>query len=416
VSAMQGEPGRAHLDRRSFLSLAGRAAVGLLACAAPPTPARGAPERDARPRAAAPVTLLLTGDVMLGRGVDQVLPHPGAPELREPRVASARGYVALAEQESGPIPRPASFAYVWGDALEELERAAPDLRLVNLETSVTRSDDWQRKVIHYRMSPGNVGCLTAAGIDCCVLANNHVMDFGAAGLVETLEVLEGAQLRSVGAGRNAAEAEAPAIFELPGGRRVLAIAFGSTSSGIPRGWAATADSPGVQLLEATTLPRITAAVQRVKRPGDVVVASVHWGGNWGYRVPPSQRELAHRLIDRHGVDIVHGHSSHHPKGIEVYRGRPILYGCGDLLNDYEGIRGREEYRPELRLLYFATLDSATGELVSLEMAPMRIARFQLQHAAGAEARWLSDTLDRECSALGARVEPRADARLSLAWR
>ncbi|MBU1263749.1 MAG: CapA family protein, partial [Gammaproteobacteria bacterium] len=147
------------------------------------------------------MTLFLCGDVMTGRGIDQVLPHPGDPVLHEGYATSALDYVALAERANGPIPRPAEFAYVWGDALAEWARVAPDLRIVNLETAVTRRDDWQRgKGIHYRMHPANVPCLTAAGIDCCVLANNHVLDWGYAGLAETLETLRRAGLQRAGAG------------------------------------------------------------------------------------------------------------------------------------------------------------------------------------------------------------------------
>src|SRR5689334_12652302 len=125
------------------------------------------------------VTLFLCGDVMTGRGVDQILPHPSAPELFEPYMRDARDYVLLAEESAGPIPRPVGFEYIWGEALGELGRAKPHARIVNLETSVTRSDDaMPGKGIHYRMHPENVGCLTAAGVEVSVLANNHVLDWG----------------------------------------------------------------------------------------------------------------------------------------------------------------------------------------------------------------------------------------------
>src|SRR5687768_12386434 len=118
-------------------------------------------------------TLFLCGDVMLGRGIDQILPHPGDPQLYESHVKSAATYVELAERTKGPIPKPVDFRYVWGDALAELQRAQPDARIINLETSITRSTDPAPKGINYKMSPDNTPCLTAADIDCCVLANNH---------------------------------------------------------------------------------------------------------------------------------------------------------------------------------------------------------------------------------------------------
>ena len=94
----------------------------------------------------------------------------------------------------------------------------------------------------------------------------------------------------------------------------------------------------------------------IRRNTDVVVVSVHWGSNWGYDVPDAHVEFAHRLVDG-GVDVVFGHSSHHPRPVEIYRGHPILYGCGDLINDYEGIGGHERFRDDLRLLYLVTLDA-----------------------------------------------------------
>jgi poly-gamma-glutamate synthesis protein (capsule biosynthesis protein) len=281
---------------------------------------------------------------MTGRGLDQVLPNAGDPSLHEPYVRSATRYVELAEAENGPIPAPVDYSYPWGDALAELDRVAPDSRIINLETSVTTSTQWWRgKGIHYRMHPGNAPCLAAAALDCCVLANNHVIDWGFAGFQETLEVLKTAGIQTAGAGLDSEEAAAPATLEVGGGRRVLVFGFGTETSGIPADWAAGPDRPGVNLLAGLspkTVGRIAKRTERVKSEGSVVVASIHWGSNWGYAVPAPQREFAHRLIDEAGVDVVHGHSSHHFKGIEVHRGRPILYGCGDCLNDYEGISGR----------------------------------------------------------------------------
>ncbi len=159
---------------------------------------------------------------------------------------SARGYVDLAEKASGPIPQPVDWAYIWGDALGELTRRAPDLRVINLETSITNSDEyWPNKGINYRMHPDNMAVLTAAGIDYCSLANNHVLDWGYPGLRETLEVLQKAGIRSAGAGRNLEEAERPAVLPIGRGRgRVIALSYGMRSSGIPAEWAASENRPG----------------------------------------------------------------------------------------------------------------------------------------------------------------------------
>jgi poly-gamma-glutamate synthesis protein (capsule biosynthesis protein) len=365
------------------------------------------------------LTLFLGGDVMIGRGIDQALPHPSDPRIYEPYLKSALGYLELAEARHGPLPRPVQFPYVWGDVLAEFERVRPDCRVINLETAVTTSDDyWPGKAIHYRMHPANLPCLTAAKIDCCVLANNHVLDWGYAGLAETLETLRGAGIATAGAGRNADEAAAPAVIEVARGSRVAVFAFGSESSGIPPEWRAAPERPGVNPLPPSPGDSVRAIARRledVKRAGAIVVASIHWGANWGYGVPRWQRAYAHALIDQAGVDVVHGHSSHHPRAIEVHRGRLILYGCGDLLNDYEGIAGHEEFRSELTLMYFPRLDPRTGQLVRLDMIPGRVRRFRIGRAIDDEARWLGDMLNREGKRWGTRVRLSADGTLVLEW-
>ena len=360
------------------------------------------------------LTVFLCGDVMTGRGIDQALPHPSHPLIHEPSVRDAGEYVRLAEAAHGRVPRPVDFSYIWGAALDELARVAPDARVVNLETSITRSEEhWPEKEIHYRMHPDNVRCLTAAGIDVCALANNHVLDFGRPGLRETLETLLQARLGTAGAGNTLAEARAPAVVEISGKGRVVVFGFGDESSGIPGSWAATNDRPGIDVLpdlSEATATGIADRVRQVKRPRDIVVASIHWGSNWGYEVPRAQQGFARRLLDG-GVDIVHGHSSHHVRPIEIYRGKLILYGCGDFLNDYEGIAGYEEFRDDLALMYFATLSPETGRLVTLRMTPMQIRNLRANRATRRDAEWLGSTLARISRAFGARVELTAEGTL-----
>jgi poly-gamma-glutamate synthesis protein (capsule biosynthesis protein) len=363
------------------------------------------------------LTLFLCGDVMTGRGIDQILPHSCPPRLHEPGASSARDYLALAERANGPIPKPVDQAYVWGDALALLHQERPDARIINLETSITTSEDAEPKGINYRMHPGNVPVLTAAAVDCCVLANNHVLDWGPAGLTETLDALEHAGIHVAGAGRDLRTAQAPALLEVGDGARVLVFAFGSSDSGISRHWAAQVTRPGVHLLSdfsGRTVENIARLVAATKRPGDVAVASIHWGSNWGYDIPEEHRRFAHGLIERASIDLVHGHSSHHPKAIEVHHDRPILYGCGDFLNDYEGIRGYERFRADLVLMYFPTVAARTGELVRLGMTPLRIRKFRLQQPTPSERAWLRETMDRECVRFGHRVAGDAD-RLMLQW-
>ncbi len=365
------------------------------------------------------IALFLGGDVMTGRGIDQILPHPCDPRIHEAWLQSALGYVDLAEQCNGPIDRPADYSYIWGDALVELGRFNPDARIINLETAVTTSDSaWPGKGIHYRMHPKNLPCVTAAKIDVCVLANNHVLDWGYAGLDETLLSLTNARIQIAGAGNNIGEAEAPAVLKVANKGRIIVFAFGTESSGIFPEWQATTVRPGINFLpdfSQDTLRRIQGMVTAIKKSGDVVVASIHWGGNWDYSIPRDQQAFAHRLIDEAEIDIIHGHSSHHPKGVEIYDGKLILYGCGDFLNDYEGISGYESYRGDLSLMYFVTVESLTGRLVSLELTPMQTKNFSKHFVTSKDALWLEQKLEKVSKRLGSHVHRGETGTFFVTW-
>jgi poly-gamma-glutamate synthesis protein (capsule biosynthesis protein) len=360
------------------------------------------------------VSLALCGDVMTGRGVDQILPHPSDPVLYEDYVHDALEYVGLAIHANGPVSFPVGFDYIWGDALAELRRA--DMRIVNLETSITTSaGPWPGKGIHYRMHPQNVGCLAAARIDCCGLANNHVLDWGYAGLAETLHTLDEARIAHAGAGRNAGAASAPVALAVPAKGRVLVLALGSPTSGIPPGWAAETEKAGVNILtdlSTNNARRIAQEFLRITRPDDIAVVSIHWGGNWGYEIPTAQISFARQLVDE-GIDIVHGHSAHHRKAIEIRRGHLILYGCGDFVNDYEGISGHEEYRGDLTLLYRITMTVQPRRLADVTLLPMQVRRLRLNRASADDAKWLASVLSRECARFqtDARLQPDGTIRV-----
>ena len=143
-----------------------------------------------------------------------------------------------------------------------------------------------------------------------------------------------------------------------------------------------------------------------------MVVSIHWGSNWGHQVSVGQVRFARRLIDG-GADVIHGHSSHHRRPIEVYRGKLILYGCDDCIDDYEGITGYEDYRDDLHLLNLASIAPGTGELAALAMVPMQAENIRLRHAGPADSLWLAATLGRISSRFGSRIEYRPDGRLIL---
>jgi len=198
---------------------------------------------------------------------------------------------------------------------------------------------------------------------------------------------------------------------------VLLFSFGSKTSGIPRGWKATSNSPGVNLLDLSdeTAARVCDQMRAYQQSGDLVVASIHWGGNWGYEIPQEQIAFAHRLIEE-GVAVVHGHSSHHVKGIEVFKSRLILYGCGDFLTDYEGISGYETFRGDLALMYLIELDHDSGELMNARLVPMQMRQFQLRRASAADAKSLCNLLNQLGAKFSTGAKLQSDNSLMLEWR
>lgn len=328
--------------------------------------------------------LMLAGDLMCGRGIDQALAHPGDPRLYEAVVTDARDYVRFAEAVHGPIRAPIKVDEVWGDALPSMRAAGPHLRIVNLETAVShRGSPCPEKGIHYRMNPANAGLLQAGGIDVCILSNNHVLDWGRIALTDTIDTLKKAGIQASGAGPDSISAWSPARLTLPRGGRWLVFGLAVASAGIPAAWRAGQGRPGLAWVSSPSpesARRLIGAILNERLPQDRVLLSIHWGGNWGLHVEQAHRDFAHQLIDADAVDVVHGHSSHHPLPIELYRGKLILYGCGDLLNDYEGIGLPANLRSDVACLYFLKLSADDGQLRQLRIVPFRIHRFRLMAA------------------------------------
>ena len=358
--------------------------------------------------------LALCGDVMLGRGIDQILPHPGNPAIyvSQSGITDANVYVHAAEQRHGAIPAARAFDYVWGDALSVFARFAPDLRLINLETAITtQGKPWPNKFIHYRMNPRNVAVLVHAGVDFCSLANNHLIDWGYVGLAETMNTLATAGIARAGAGRNRAHASSPAILPVRGKGRAIVVSFAMLSGHMPSPWAADAEKPGVNLIEAGDrgLDAVKQSVAGIKQPGDVLVASVHAGNNFGHGIEPAERDVFRHLIDDSGFDLIHCHSSHHVKAIELHNGRPILYGTGDLINDYEGLPARPEraaFCPHVGTIAFVDFSPASGACTGLVLCPTRMRRMRVERADGADSERLAAILNKESARFGTRIENR----------
>jgi poly-gamma-glutamate capsule biosynthesis protein CapA/YwtB (metallophosphatase superfamily) len=300
--------------------------------------------------------LALTGDVMLGRLVDRHV-------LADPAVD------------------PAS---VWGDVLPLLRAA--DLRLANLECVIaTGGEPWLPKVFHFRSGPRAVDALRTAGIDLVNLANNHVLDYGRAALLECLALLREAGIAYAGAGGVLQEAAAPAI--LRAGTQTVAVV--SMGDGEP-GWEAADARPGINRIEYDRhgllehhRARVAGSLALAHTRADLVIAGAHVGPNWG--TPTSgMRALARQVIDL-GADVFWGHSNHTVQGIEIYRGRPILYACGDFVDDYAV---DPVDRNDRSCLFEADVEGS--RVTRLLLQPVHIDRFRVCLASAEDVRWMQE--------------------------
>jgi poly-gamma-glutamate capsule biosynthesis protein CapA/YwtB (metallophosphatase superfamily) len=290
-------------------------------------------------------TLSLTGDVMLGRGVNETL-------------------------------RAARPAEPWGDVLPLLLSA--DLRVINLECAITgHRRPWSRtpKVFHFRADPLAVEVLKAARVDACSLANNHTLDFEEKGLLDTLAHLEVAGIRYAGAGRNLEEAARPVLLE--GG--IALVAF--TDNEPP--FAAGPDKPGTNYLPVSTEPEVLRQVEETigaarDAGARTVVFSNHWGPNMVRRPKAVFRRFARAVVDR-GADVYYGHSAHVFQGVEVYRGKPILYDTGDFIDDYAV---DPNLRNDRSFLFCISMED--GDLRRLELFPVVLPYARVELAGGEE--------------------------------
>lgn len=318
------------------------------------------------------ITLAITGDVMLGRLMDDVL------------------------QRMGP-------RYPWGNTLPLLRRA--DLTLVNLECVIATSgspwDLWP-KAFHFRAGPIALEALRQASVDFASLANNHVLDYGEEALLEMLDRLDSAGIAHAGAGRNLVEAARPAFLQA-GELRVAILAFTDNEPG----WAATEDRPGINYLPANTEPesldRVRGEIATARHDADLVVVSNHWGPNMRLRPTERFRRLAHAVIEA-GADLYIGHSAHVLQGVEVYRGKLIIYDAGDFVDDYS-------VDPELHNDWSALFrcTAQRSGVVYAELIPTLIAGFQVNPAYGSAFDAIAARLQELSGELGTGLTVRGGA-------
>lgn len=317
------------------------------------------------------MNIALTGDVMLGRLVDQ--------------------YVI---QNRSVCP-----AALWGDVLPIMLGA--DRRLINLECVISNQGaEWHptTKAFHFRARPRAIDFLSAAKIDGVTLANNHVLDYGPEALLDCFQLLDQVGIKRTGAAATREEALTPLVLNVPGGR----VAVVALTDNEPE-WEATQTKPGVNYvaygnrgLKEPYRSRLTQVLRSVRRQADLVIVSAHVGPNWG---APSEamQVLAHELIDM-GADLYWGHSNHTPQGIEVHEGRAILYSTGDFVDDYMIDKNK---RNDLSFLFMLELDR--GRFARLMLHPTCIEGLGVRLANDRETSFLEKSMNAKCKTFGVEI-------------
>ncbi|MBI4050516.1 MAG: CapA family protein [Candidatus Doudnabacteria bacterium] len=320
--------------------------------------------------------LLLAGDVMLGRLVNEVLKY-----------------------------QPAN--YPWSDTLPIFQSA--DFRVVNLECVISdKGRPWSAypKAFHFRSDAKNIEVLKTARIDAVTLANNHILDFEYEAMLECLEILERENIAYAGAGRDLEEAAKPAICQIKN-LKIGVIAFTDNE---PE-WEATRDRPGTFYvpieLQDERAKALLAKVKEAKRQVDILIVAAHWGPNWGYRPPKEQIPFAHALIDS-GADVIFGHSGHVFRGIEIYRNRPTIYCAGDFIDDYaiDEIERNDES-------FIFLLEFEDKVCKRLQLFPTIISDFQAQLAPRPRAVRIAQKMQELCEEFGTQSRWQDDGSLEI---
>ncbi|KAL9189585.1 hypothetical protein ACHAXT_009260 [Thalassiosira profunda] len=401
---------------------------GILAAASTamnPTKAFGAPKR---------LRIAFNGgDNMLGRAVQLTFPAQAPGEEHITDSCPASHYLNMCLHPSGHPDGDPSIEeihrlnkegeYLWKDYRQLKIDPSPDLRVMNLESHITRTINnpdlptW--KGIRYHTHADNLDAMlrpyaetthggAVASPVVVSLANNHIMDYGRKSFdSETLPALEKLEsslpnVRPIGSGRNSFDASKPAVFDCVG-KNVEVFAVSSGCSGTPSSWWATEQRSGVigipSLVDADAVDQAVEITQRAigahssSSDDSIRILSVHMGPNWALKGEDEddiacRREYAHRVIDSCGIDLIYGHSSHHARGMEVYKGKLILYGTGDIINDYEGFenRGEERYNT-LGGIYLVDIDSESGDFAQLTIIPMYMNRLRLERYRKGSKMW-----------------------------
>ena len=331
------------------------------------------------------------------------------------------GFSLLFGGDIGPLR--ADGANMFGDLTATIREAG--LAVANLEFALTDAAHPTRgKIYPHKAPPSAVEGLVEAGFDALNLANNHMLDYREAALIDTLEALDGAGIARFGAGRDAEEAALAVVVERAG-LRVGLLGYTST---LPTGFAAEADYPGVNPLRARTLyrpfrnpdeypgtpllvetepvaadlERCVEDVRRLKSRTDIVLVYQHWGESMNERVHDFQRAIGHAVIDAGAAGVFGGHQ-HVISGVEFYRGAPIVHGMGNLVFDFVAPFFTEATR---RTVVFGASASAQGltDCHLIACASGVDGPVAMLHPNEGEGREVFETIERLSAPLGTAVQ------------
>lgn len=323
------------------------------------------------------VKLAFLGDIMLGRGISDELRQGRSPE------------------------------WFWGDVLPLVHSA--DGVFVNLESPITSktqrwSDTW--KFFHFRADPSAIRILETGKVRFLCLANNHILDYGEPGLLDTVAALDRAGIVHAGAGRNRHDAAAGKLVQV----RDLKIGVLAATDSLQE-YAATADRAGTNNIEfrgdGPGLDWVDRTVRQLREAdATLIVLSVHWGPNMRRRPSDDFRRFAHGAIER-GVDLIHGHSAHVVQAIERHGRGVILYDTGNFIDDY----WKFPFRRTISSFVFM-LEVANGKPAALTLTPVRLHPWPLSLAIGDTSRSIVENMASLSAAMGTTLL-RTDTGLML---
>jgi poly-gamma-glutamate capsule biosynthesis protein CapA/YwtB (metallophosphatase superfamily) len=316
------------------------------------------------------ITIGLAGDVMIGRGVNTAIINKGD-------------------------------VYPWGSVLPLLKNT--DINIINLEAALTNSTKKVFKTFNFKATPDKIKTLTEAHITVVNLANNHVLDFSEEGLMETIQTLNVAGIKHAGAGMNGEEVQKPVILTKKG---ITIGVLGFTDN--EPGWKAGTSTSGVNYINISKKDDCNKALKdivKLRKETDLVIVSIHWGPNMNEEPERHFIDFAHAMIAQ-GADIIHGHSAHNFQGMEVYKGKLILYDTGDFVDDYA-------VDPVLKNdhSFFFKIEASKQRIENLTIIPVLISNDQANLAMGEDYKWCIQRMRQLSAKFGTKLSDKGEVLL-----